>query len=670
MRINVMRIGFNITDLIPGKIGGMESYMRTLIHYSPLLFPNDEFYIFVKKEVWETFSSEDQAKVIAIFITWNTREQLSEKLQNEIINNSIDLWLSTLLILDPLDIKMPKAFTIPDMQHEYYPEFFTKEILEWRRKNYKLSADTADIIFTISEDSKKDIIKFLKVDPKKVIVTYLDAPPWFYNKLQLKQVSNVKIKYKLPEKYIFYPANTWQHKNHIRLFEALKILKDKGLNINLVLTGYSSDSDHNVRKAINQMGLKKNINHLGYVKREDMPYIYRNATMLVFPSLFEGFGIPVLEAMRSECPVVCSGRTSIPEIGGDSVLYFNSKNSNDIAEKIKTVYEDKCLRVELAKKGIKQAEKFSYEKCCKITVESLKRLIYEPLTDPLISIIIPSYNQGKFIEKTIQSILHQDYDNYEIIIMDGGSNDETIDTIRKYAEKYPKLLTWESKKDKGQSHAINKGLFISKGEILAYLNSDDTYEKRAFSKVINFFSENPSEYFVYGIGHHIDINSQYIEDYPNAPADKENLYHTCPISQPTVFWRRKVLSEVGYFSENLHFAMDYDYWIRISSKFKLNYIKEHLANTRFYSDTKTSGQALKAHAEILDVVKENYGQVSDKWVYAYANIYLKDKQKFQQEGKVRVLLFRIMLILVCSYIFLKYNFKIPFSAMKKFKEWL
>ena len=198
-----------------------------------------------------------------------------------------------------------------------------------------------------------------------------------------------------------------------------------------------------------------------------MPYIYKNAACLVFPSLFEGFGIPLVEAMYSECPILCSNVTSIPEIAGDAALYFNPLDHKDIAEKIDALLRDSELRSRLIANGKRRLALFSYETCAKETMELFNRAFDSFSTDnnnPLISIIMPSYNQGKYIERSIRSIVEQDYEKVELIIVDGGSADATLETIKKYADTYPFKIKWISEKDKGQADAINKGLRIAKGE--------------------------------------------------------------------------------------------------------------------------------------------------------------------------------------------------------------
>ncbi len=230
---------------------------------------------------------------------------------------------------------------------------------------------------------------------------------------------------------------------------------------------------------------------------------------------------------------------------------------------------------------------------------------------PTISIITPSYNQGKFLERTIQSVLSQGYPNLEYIVMDGGSSDETIAILQKYSDR----ILWESKPDRGQAHAINKGLKKSKGEIVAYLNSDDTYQPGTLLRVGELFANHPNISFLYGHGRLIDAQDKEIGFYNNLFEDHSRLAASCGISQPTAFWRRELLKSVGYFDESYSYTMDYEYWIRVSKKYTLYCEPLIVANTRIHPDAKTSAFTHKLHKEAIRAVKTHYGKVHYDWIF-------------------------------------------------------
>ncbi|MCD6569580.1 MAG: glycosyltransferase [Deltaproteobacteria bacterium] len=195
-------------------------------------------------------------------------------------------------------------------------------------------------------------------------------------------------------------------------------------------------------------------------------------------------------------------------------------------------------------------------------------------SDLKISIITPSYNQGRFLEETIQSVLTQNYPNIEYIIIDGGSTDGSIDMIHKY-KKY--LAYWLSEPDKGQSDAINKGWSKSTGDVLCWINADDLYKPEALKNVAEVFNENPNAIAVIGAGETYNITGNECLSRRPPQFDPYAMIKTCgsvPI-QPSVFIKRNVYEEIGGLDVNLHYVMDWEYWIRIG----LYYRKDQIVRT-------------------------------------------------------------------------------------------
>ncbi len=285
---------------------------------------------------------------------------------------------------------------------------------------------------------------------------------------------------------------------------------------------------------------------------------------------------------------------------------------------------------------------------------------------PLVSIITPSYNQGRFIEETILSVLTQDYPSIEYIIVDGGSTDETLAILGKYCNR----IRWYSEEDLGQSNAINKGLRVAKGEILAYLNSDDTYLPGAIRRAVHYFTvDHPDSYFVYGEGYHINEKGTIIDRYPTEPFDFRHLAETCFICQPATFWKRDVIEKIGLFDENLQYAMDYDYWIRVAKQYgNLGYINEYLANSRFYRETKTMSKRFEVHEEILKVIRKHYGKgnVPSTWIFAYAHYYMD--RLLSRQTRSRNVLFLLGMTTIAVLKFLHYNHTIPLSEFRRWKK--
>ena len=219
-----------------------------------------------------------------------------------------------------------------------------------------------------------------------------------------------------------------------------------------------------------------------------------------------------------------------------------------------------------------------------------------PVSYPKISIITPSLNQGRFIEETIQSVLSQAYPNLEYIIMDGGSSDDTLSVL----ERYSNQLKWVSEKDTGQTHAINKGLRMASGDILAYLNADDLLLPGTLIKVAQLFMKCPQAMWVTGKCRIINEDNREIRrlitGYKNFWLHfrhRSVLLITDYISQPATFWRADVLNEMGYFDESLHYVMDYEYWLRLYAKYPLVFIPAYLAAFKVHSQSKTTSTGHK-----------------------------------------------------------------------------
>ena len=215
---------------------------------------------------------------------------------------------------------------------------------------------------------------------------------------------------------------------------------------------------------------------------------------------------------------------------------------------------------------------------------------------PKISIITPSFNQGDFIEQTILSVLSQDYPNLEYLVMDGGSSDTTLNVLEKYSGK----VMWMSEPDQGQTHAINKGLRRATGSIVGYLNADDLLLPGMLKKVMDVFINQPQTWWVTGKCRIVDEENNEIRRpitvYKNTLLGLHTfslLLMTNYISQPATFWRREALESAGYLDENLRYVMDYEYWLRLYSKYPPVFIPEYLAAFKIHRSSKTTSTGHK-----------------------------------------------------------------------------
>jgi len=225
----------------------------------------------------------------------------------------------------------------------------------------------------------------------------------------------------------------------------------------------------------------------------------------------------------------------------------------------------------------------------------------------LVSIVTPSYNQAPFLEQTIQSVLEQDYPQIEYIVVDGGSTDNSVEVIQKYADR---LAYWISEKDSGQAEAINKGFARANGEIVAWLNSDDYYLMYTISIVVRCFEQNPDVVMVYGDMFAVDGNDQTINVLRYKQLSLEDLLCFQIIGQPSVFFRRSALEKVGRLDPTFHFMLDHHLWIRLAQLGKILHIPQIWSAARYHPQAKNRARAAEFGREafrVLDWAKKEPG---------------------------------------------------------------
>lgn len=256
------------------------------------------------------------------------------------------------------------------------------------------------------------------------------------------------------------------------------------------------------------------------------------------------------------------------------------------------------------------------------------------MTDlPLISVVTPSFNQARFLEETILSVLNQDYPRIEYMIIDGGSTDGSVDIIRKYEDR---LTYWVSEPDRGQSHAINKGMLRTTGEILAYINSDDYYLPGAFAAVAKEYMREPFDWLAGAcrVVDEVGCTKAVWKYKGKSLVDLLDFrkQHKSWLTQPEVFWTRKVVQKIGLFQESLQYCMDYEYEVRtMSAGFALRSVDQELACFRLHSQQKTADMTHNFFEDIeiaKEYAKKNASKLSDqnmrdiekgiKWLFSKA----------------------------------------------------
>lgn len=280
----------------------------------------------------------------------------------------------------PIFAPEKSVISVLDVSYIRFPELFKATDLNQLTKWTRYSVKKAKAIFTISKASKDDIIKEYGVSEDKVVVTYPGTKFEIRNpksktnsKFKMQNSELLVEKYGVKGEYVLFVGTLQPRKNIERLVEAFSKLGKADLE--LVIVGKKGWKFEEILAAPKKFNVEARVKFLESVTDEDLPAFYKNALCFALPSLYEGFGLPVLEAMRYGCPVVTSNISSLPEAGGDAVLYVDPKNTNDIKEKLELMINDKGLRIKLIEKGYEQVKKFSWEKTARETLGALEGLM-------------------------------------------------------------------------------------------------------------------------------------------------------------------------------------------------------------------------------------------------------------------------------------------------------
>lgn len=264
-------------------------------------------------------------------------------------------------LIDPLSIKTPCVVTFADLQQEFFPEFFTREVLVRRRRTYRPSVEKAVRVIVPSRFTAHTLVEKFGTSSAKIHIIHHGLPGRFVP-AELSEIDRVKAKYNLPDTFIYYPANPWQHKNHARLMAGLRIYRDRFGEVPwLVLSGRLPNEDRDALSLAIAAGVENRVMDLEFVDIADLPGLYSAATLMVFPSLFEGFGIPLVEAMACGCPIVAANATTIPEVTGGAALLFDPFDPVDIAATLYRAVNDPDLRGTLAATGASQLQRFDWK---------------------------------------------------------------------------------------------------------------------------------------------------------------------------------------------------------------------------------------------------------------------------------------------------------------------
>lgn len=357
--IGAVRIGLDARKLHDFGIG---TYIRNLLKQLARLDQNTEFVLLCQPRDVEGLRElgENFRPVIERAGNYSIAEQL--KVPLALRREGVTLYHAPHYVLPPL-VSCPSVVTIHDCIHLMFPQYLPNRLaLRYARTFITLAARRATRVMTVSESSKRDILRYVDTEPDKIDVIYNAFDERFSREPREEDVVRVRERYQLQDEFILYAGNVKPHKNVERLIEAFHLVRQGGLDhLKLVIIGDQVSHYAALRRAVHRFNLHKYVRFLGFMPEDTLAIMYRLAGVFVFPSLYEGFGLPPLEAMASGTPVVVSNVSSLPEVTGDAAILVNPLEPAHIADGIARVLTNDDLRRELRRKGLARAGQFSWE---------------------------------------------------------------------------------------------------------------------------------------------------------------------------------------------------------------------------------------------------------------------------------------------------------------------
>jgi len=339
-------IGISMLTLVPGLMGGSETYARQLC--AALARVGElEYGVFVPPGAEDAGGRLPTTAVAEYGAGGSTPARAAAmaraalfpgRLRRALGIDGLDAIHYPLTVMLPSPRRTPAATTILDLQHEEHPEFFSRAQLLYRRRFYRRPVLEAQIVITISEHARRTILDRFRLPPERVRAIHLAVD---HERFTPGDVAR--------EAFLLYPANAWPHKNHPRLFEAFELVRRERPELRLVLTGAQHE----------RLTLPAGVESKGHVPLDELVRLYRTAASIVYPSLYEGFGMPCLEAMACGVPVAASNVASLPEVCGDAAVYLDPTSVSSIAEAIRRVLDNPPAG------GIEQAARFTWDRCAR-----------------------------------------------------------------------------------------------------------------------------------------------------------------------------------------------------------------------------------------------------------------------------------------------------------------
>lgn len=377
-----MRIGFDAKRAL-NNATGLGNYSRILLNALMRQYPEHEYLLFSPRTREELYHNlYGKSSIIAPGNTWNRTFHpwwRSLSIVDQLRTNRVDLYhgLSNELPLNIYRTGIPSVVTIHDLiflkHREQYP-FIDRKIYEFKTRR---AAEQAKRVIAVSQETKRDLMKFYKTPEEKITVIHPAVEPAFYTPAATEQITALKAKYNLPEKYLLHVSAFFPRKNHKKIIEAFDLIHER-VPEDLILVGSAGTQKEILQLLISQKKSGKRIRMMEGISNAELPALYQGASVFVYPSLYEGFGMPVLEALASRIPVVTTGGGSMQEAGGKDSLYVNPFSAGEIAEAITWILANPVLQKPKTESGYAHALSMRAEVIAQKTMKVYQDLVKAP----------------------------------------------------------------------------------------------------------------------------------------------------------------------------------------------------------------------------------------------------------------------------------------------------
>ncbi len=373
-----MRIGIDFTSAARER-AGIGRYARELIRAQSRLDRVNEYRLLVPRDAHDELLAFEWPSNFSIVRAPFTERMLAVLWHRARVPLPVELFIGRIDVFYSPDFLLPptwarrKVVTVHDLSYVRLPGCFPAPLKRYLDRAVPRSLERADLVLADAESTKRDLLDIYRVPPERVEVLYSGVDARFCSRVNPADQARVRAKYKLERPYLLSVSTVQPRKNYVRLINAFaRLITDPPSEICLVIAGGNGWMYEKVYRTVEELGLQDRVSMLGFTPDEDLVSLYRMATLFVYPSLYEGFGLPVAEAMACGLPVVCSNASSLPEVGGEAVLYFDPCDVDAMANAIQRALVDEDLRMGMRTKGWEQVKPFSWERAAEGLLESLQ----------------------------------------------------------------------------------------------------------------------------------------------------------------------------------------------------------------------------------------------------------------------------------------------------------